>query len=341
MKSSLRYIILSTVMSCIFLYGVSLYYTNIGSVSFYSINGSSLNIAGMIGILFILSYFLFKINVAPFHIWSIETYSSMPTQIIMFIDSISKFIIFAIFCSLYANLFLAEIVFFRKFLLIISIISMVIGGIMPFSQDNIKKFIAYSSIGHMGFALTIFTVLSDILELKYALVYLFSYCISSICFFSGLICTSRYTSVNSFRDTKGAIKIYSIYAYAMICGLFSMIGVPPFIGFIAKMNIFYTILAYNKYYICIIMLVYTILTIAYTIKALMYMFMKSNVEEQTQPSFISKIFNITIIMALVVSNIWFSYIDKQSSQIISSLKTYRQYIKLHEKKREETDTKNA
>lgn len=326
-KTSLNFIILSTIMSCIFLYGASLYYVNIGSVSFYSIDGTLLNTTGTIGLLFILSYLLFKLNAAPFHIWSIGTYAAAPSHIILFLDSITKLILFSIFCSFCANLFLNDILFFQKFLMVIAVISMFVGGIAPFSQNSIKKFIAYSSVGHMGFALIPLATFNNVAELKDSLTYLFSYTLGSVCFFSGLISLKKYINVNSFSDLKGAIKIYPTYAYSMVCGLFSMAGLPPFVGFITKIDIFNAMIKYNKLYICAIMLIYTILTISYTIKALKHIFRKGTIEEKKQTNFAANTFNATMIVFLVFSSIWFKYIDKQSVQIINSLAYYHKYTK--------------
>lgn len=326
-KASLKFIILSAIMSCIFLYGASLYYTNTGSVSFYSINELKLDISGAIGILFVLSYFLFKINAAPFHMWSIVVYESAPMPIVLFLESVIKFIFVSVLCLFCGLIFLNGILFFQKFLLIIEIISMVIGGIAPFSQNNIKKFIAYSSVGQIGFALIILSIFDNISVLKYILTYLFSYMLGSACVFSGLICLNKYINVNLFSDLKGIIKIYPIYAYSIICGLFSIAGLPPFIGFIAKLNIFNTVIKHNDIYMCIIMFIYTILTVSYTVKALKYMFMKGNIEEKRITDIISESFNIMLIILLIVPNIYFKHIDKQFTQIIESLYYDNTYIK--------------
>lgn len=274
-----KYVTANAVMAAIFLYGASLYYLNFGTISYGYLQNISISLTGMIGILFMMSYILFKTNAAPFHTWSIVVYSQSNSILVMFLDSFLKFVLFIILTHFCLILQLCNITFFKSFLLVVAILSMIIGGLVPFSQDNIKKFIAYSSVGHTGFAIIVLYAFTDIAELRSAVTYVFSYFMASLCFFTGLICIKKHKSVKCISDLVGSVKEFPVYAYTMIFGLVSMVGMPPFVNFLAKINVFKMLLLHERYDLVIVISVYTIMTISYTVNIIGEMYTSTTTKE--------------------------------------------------------------
>ncbi|MDR2074981.1 MAG: hypothetical protein LBP31_02050, partial [Holosporales bacterium] len=320
-KTGVKYIILSTIMSAVFLYGTSLYYLNLNSISFVFLSNFDLNFLGTIGIFLIFSYLLFKTNIAPFHTWSVELYDSSPLPLVLFLDSLAKFILFSILACFCSVLLLHRVACFQDFLMTISVISLFIGGIVPFLEKNIKKFIAYSSVGHTGFALIVLSVFEKNLEIKHAIIYVFSYFLSSFCLFIGLIGIEKHKNIKYFDELRGAIKVYPTYLYAVLCGLLSMVGLPPFIGFVAKLNVFYMLAEHGRYWLIAAVSVYTMLTVAYTVSVIKHIFMKSEEkldEVNTKINFLH-VLSVAAILSIVVGSLVFQGIESRVENMVKSL----------------------
>jgi NADH-quinone oxidoreductase subunit N len=323
-KAGVKYIVLSAIMSAIFLYGTSLCYLNSSSISFSFLGHFDHTLSCIIGLFLILSYLLFKANVAPFHTWSIELYDSSPLPLVLFLDSLAKFILLSILACICATLAVYHVTCFQHFLLAISIMSMLVGGICPFLEKSIKKFIAYSSVGHTGFALVILSVFKESAEIKHTIIYIFSYFLSSLCLFIGLIGfigLEKHKNIRYFPELKGAIKVCPIYSYTALCGLLSMVGLPPFIGFVAKFNVFYILAKHNRYDLITIVSIYTILVAAYTVNVVRYIFMSSEENAdvpQTNVKF-THVLSTFAILALGVSSLAFNKIENKVDKMVGTL----------------------
>lgn len=313
-KASARYLIASAIMSTIFLYGASLCYSNFGSISNFCFNAETLDISGRIGILFIISYLLFKMNAAPFHIWSINVYETSSIFLVMVLDTLSKIIIFVVLAHYCVLLLTKNIMFFQTFLMIVSIISMIVGGAAPFTQNNIKKFIAYSSVGHIGFAILVLALFREVGEIRGAITYMFSYCISSLCFFFGVIGIKYYKNIESISELKGVIRDFPIYAYAILCGILSMVGLPPFFSFLAKIEIFNTIVETGRYDMLCVAFFYTLSTIAYTIKIIRYIFTKDNSDVRIIIENKTNVISLFVICVLIIATIFGSAVFERISR---------------------------
>jgi NADH-quinone oxidoreductase subunit N len=323
-----KYMTANAIMAAIFLYGASLYYLNFGTISYGYLPNINMGLTGMIGISFMMFYILFKTNVAPFHTWSIGVYSQSSATLVMFLDSFLKFVLFIIlahFCSMLQS---CHITFFRPLLLVAAVLSMIIGGITPFSQDNIKKFIAYSSIGHTGFAVIVFYVFSDVSELKHAVTYVFSYFMASLCFFTGLICIRKHKNVRYISDLVGSVKEFPVYAYTMMFGLTAMVGLPPFINFLAKVNVFKVLLLHGRYDLIAIVSIYTIMTISYTFNIVQEMYANGTARELSKETeklysqeirrgkVLRNVMCVSLVFAVSFSSLFLETIDKYTNQLM-------------------------
>lgn len=270
-SNAIRYLVLNSVASGIFLYGLSLYYADLGSLCFSNLENSR-SFLFIIGTIFVLSFLLFEIHAAPFHSWVVGIYENMPMRIVAIFDTIFQFFMFFIFAKIISVFISHQVVFYKPFLYCVSILSMLIGGLMPFVQDNIKKFFAFSSIGHVGFILSVFAVANYSTDFKHSMVYISAYVISSVCFFSSILSLESIKKVSNFSDLKGLIKTVPSAGYCIILSMLSMIGLPPFINFVAKLNILSFLIENRSFGILSVSVAYSILCFIYTVKALRYIF---------------------------------------------------------------------
>ncbi len=264
-KCTIRFILSSTVMSAVFLFGCSILYSQFGSLSFTKVNLTK-DFSSMIGSGLILCYLLFKMGCAPFHNWMIDVYEKASTLIILFLDAIWKFFMAFIFIRIFSVFLPGESSRYQLILIAISIMSMIFGSIIPIFQRNIHKFIASASIGHIGFLMTIFATTNVIQSSAEVLSYLSYYAISSICFFSGIMIVRGYRPIKEFSDLTGIINTSPIIGFLILLSMFSMIGLPPFGNFIAKLNIFQLLIQSKNYILLSTSVFYSVTSMFYVIK---------------------------------------------------------------------------
>lgn len=311
LNSGIRYLFTSAFFTGIFLYGASLCYSCVGSLSFNALSKCKENLICDIGISLALFSILFKMAIAPFHMWSISIYHRSSTAVIGVIDLISKtglmFVLIYFVNMMNAN----DLTIYKYILFFCSILSMVLGPIGAIRENNIKSFIAYSAIGHTGFALSVITVFENSQELKWLLAYLMTYIISSMCFFSSLLILKVLKhSKDSFEDIKGIGKSFPFAASIMAIALISMMGLPPFTNFFAKLGVLMLLLAKKSYLLFSASIIYTILTVIYSVRVLVIIFTEkvSSSKKDTLYHRGVSIFAGFIAIILTVGGFWFDNI---------------------------------
>jgi NADH-quinone oxidoreductase subunit N len=167
---------------------------------------------------------------------------------------------------------------YQNVLTILATVSMLLGGIMPIFQENVRRFLAYASIGHMGFILTVFAVTNNMLATSIVMTYLTMYCIPAICFFSTLIIVNMMESVTRFKDIAGLIYRSPIFGFGILLPMFAMIGLPPFPSFFAKLNILKLLISSQSYVLLVTSIIYSILSLFYAAKCMRYLFRRTRSE---------------------------------------------------------------
>jgi NADH-quinone oxidoreductase subunit N len=241
-ESGVKYFVLGALASGLLLYGSSLIYGYTGSTGFsdisYVLNTKDFNLGLIVGLVFLLSGFAFKISAVPFHMWTPDVYEGAPTPITAFFSIGPKV---AALCLMLRVLYgpleplLNE---WRQILIFFSIASMLWGSIAAIVQTNIKRLMAYSSIGHVGYALI--GIISNSQEgargvLYYLLIYLFMN-IGCFCVILSMRVKDRY--VEHINNLSGLSKSNPILAFSFAILMFSMAGIPPLAGFFGKYFIF-------------------------------------------------------------------------------------------------------
>jgi proton-translocating NADH-quinone oxidoreductase chain N len=257
-EAGLKYFLYGAVTSAIMLYGMSLLFgatgtTDLAGIAQFLLGGDpSLQWLAVAAIVFMLAGFGFKIVLAPYHQWAPDTYEGAPTPVTAFLSVASKAAGFAILM----RVFLTALPAFRwqigwmAFLIALSIISMGLGNLIALRQTNIKRMLAYSSIGQAGFIMIGFICLtldadSAFLGMNGTLFYLFAYLFTNMAAFTAVIAYESATGSAEIADYRGLIKRAPILASVLLIALISLTGIPGTGGFLGKFFVFGAAVQFN------------------------------------------------------------------------------------------------
>ena len=267
-EAGLKYFVLSALSSGLLLYGCSLIYGFSGSTNFdvISSNIGSDEFGNIFGIIFILVGLSFKISAVPFHMWAPDVYEGSPTTITLFFSVVPKIAALTVFIRFLYVPFIDLFDQWQSIIIFISIASMLLGSFAAIGQTNIKRLIAYSSIGHIGYALAGLAVGTN-LGIQSSIVYITIYLIMNLGFFSCLLMLKKndvyYESIN---DLSGLSKNHPIISLCFLIQLFSLAGIPPLAGFFAKFYIFIAVIEQSMYFLAIVGLLATVVSAFYYLR---------------------------------------------------------------------------
>jgi NADH-quinone oxidoreductase subunit N len=239
-EAGLKYFVLGALSSGMLLYGASLIYGFTGTVSFAGIavaaKTGSLGI--VFGIVFLLAGLCFKVSAVPFHMWTPDVYEGAPTPVTAFFASAPKVAAMAVFTRVTLTAFPGILPQWQQIVVFVSIASMALGSFAAIGQKNIKRLMAYSSIGHMGFALV--GLASGTAEgAQGVLVYIAIYVAMTLGTFSVILAMKRNGQhVEKISDFAGLSRTNPLLAFFFAMLLFSLAGVPPLAGFFGKFYVF-------------------------------------------------------------------------------------------------------
>ena len=267
-ESGVKYFVLSALSSGLLLYGCSLIYGFSSSTNFnliaQNINSDSYGLA--FGIVFILVGLAFKISAVPFHMWAPDVYQGSPTSVTAFFALLPKVAAITILIRFLYVPFINMIDQWQIIIIFLSIASMLLGSIAAIGQKNLKRLIAYSSIGHMGYALAgIATGSNEGIQssITYMLIYLFM----NLAFFSCVFMLRRNDRYfENLDDLSGLSKNHPILSFCLMIILFSLAGIPPLAGFFAKFYIFKAVIEQSMYFLAIVGLLSTVIAAFYYLR---------------------------------------------------------------------------
>ncbi|MBF0176746.1 MAG: NADH-quinone oxidoreductase subunit NuoN [Magnetococcales bacterium] len=241
-EAGLKYFILGSMASGLFLYGVSLIYGATGGITFSGIQeamlaGGSAHMGTRLGVILVISGLAFKVAAAPFHMWSPDVYEGSPTPVTAFMSALPKIAGFAAIYRVLPGAFASMHGQWGAVLQFLSIISLAVGAFAAIPQTNIKRMLAYSSIGHVGYAL-IGLVPGTSLGYRSILIYLAIYLFMNMGAFAVVLVLARDDVGESIQDYRGLAHKRPLLAAVMAIFMFSMAGIPPLAGFIGKLHIF-------------------------------------------------------------------------------------------------------
>ncbi len=242
-EAGLKYFVLGALSSGMLLYGCSLIYGFTGATGFDAIakfmeGREQASIGLIVGIVFMCAGLAFKVSAVPFHMWTPDVYEGAPTPVTAFFAIAPKVAALALFMRALIVPFLAVSADWQQIIIVISVASMLLGAFAAIWQDNIKRLMAYSSIGHVGFAL-IGLAAGSAEGVRGVLIYLAIYVAMNIGTFACILCMRRKTGmVENISDLSGLSKTNPLMALALAIFMFSMAGIPPLGGFFGKFYVF-------------------------------------------------------------------------------------------------------
>jgi len=267
-ESGLKYFVLSALSSGLLLYGCSLIYGFSGSTNFFIIseNLTQSSYVLTVGIVFILVGLAFKISAVPFHMWAPDVYEGSPTSVTAFFAILPKIAALTIFIRFLYVPFLNLIDQWQMIIIFLSIASMLFGAIAAIGQKNLKRLVAYSSIGHMGYALAGLSTGTNH-GIQSSITYISIYLFMNLAFFSCLFMLKRDEKYfENIEDLSGLAKNHPLLSFSFLIVLFSLAGIPPLAGFFAKFYIFTAVIEESMYSLAIIGLLSTVIAAFYYLR---------------------------------------------------------------------------
>jgi len=267
-ESGIKYFVLSALSSGLLLYGCSLLYGFTGSTNFdiIFINLTTDNKGATFAMVFILVGLAFKISAVPFHMWTPDVYEGSPTSITAFFSVVPKIAGLAVLINFLQTPFQAIKIEWQTILVFISIASMFLGAVAAMKQTNIKRLMAYSSIGHIGYALAAVST-GSISGYSSAITYITIYAIMNIGAFGCIFLMKKdgiYTE--EINDLSGISKKNPLIAMSFLIILFSLAGIPPLGGFFAKFYVFMSVIENEMYALAIVGLLTTVISAFYYLR---------------------------------------------------------------------------
>ena len=273
-EAGLKYFVLSALSSGLLLYGCSLIYGFTGSTNFDLIANqlNSDEYALTFGIVFILVGLAFKISAVPFHMWAPDVYEGSPTSVTLFFTMVPKVAALTVFIRFLYIPFLNLIEQWQMILIFLSIASMLFGAIAAIGQTNLKRLIAYSSIGHVGYMLAGLATGSNA-GVQSSVIYITIYILMNLGLFSCLLMMKRDNKYyENIDDLSGLSKNHPLLSLSLLLILFSLAGIPPLAGFFAKFYIFKSVIEQSMYFLAIIGLLSTVVAAFYYLRIIKIMY---------------------------------------------------------------------
>ena len=303
-EAGLKYFLLGAFSSGILLFGCSLIYGFTGTTNFLELGkiftcGAEEVLAGIssvraceLGMVFILVGFLFKLSAVPFHMWAPDVYEGAPTSVTAFFSIVPKVSVLAVFIRLFYEGFYDLMVPWQQLILFSSIASMILGSLAALSQNKVKRLLAFSSIGHVGYLLIGFCC-GTIEGIQALLLYLFVYIIMTMNVFAIILCPlrrdifscndstasgrtiTRIERIKYTTDLAMLAKTNPILASTLTITMFSIAGIPPLAGFYSKAFLMFAAMTSAQYLLAIVGVLTSVVTCFYYIRIVKIMYFES------------------------------------------------------------------
>ena len=267
-EAGIKYFILGALSSGLLLFGISYIYGFTGNTNFnlIAVNYSEDSLGLIIGIVFVCSGLAFKVSAVPFHMWTPDVYQGAPTPITGFFALAPKIAAMGLLVRFLFNSFGEIYIDWQQILIFISIASMLFAAIAAIAQTNIKRLMAYSSIGHIGYALIGVACVSSE-GLKSLTVYLIIYLIMNISVFAFILTMKRNDEYfEQISDMSGLYRNHPFSAIMISLMMFSLAGIPPLAGFFGKFYIFMAAVESNMFILAIIGIIASVIGAFYYLR---------------------------------------------------------------------------
>ncbi|MEN9500941.1 MAG: NADH-quinone oxidoreductase subunit NuoN [Pseudomonadota bacterium] len=286
-EAAMKYFVLGAAASGFLLYGISLLYGLSGKLdiagvaTWVSTQQVMTNIPLLFALVFIVAGVAFKFGAVPFHMWVPDVYQGSPLAVTVFLGSVPKIAALAMLLRVLAETLGGALAAWAQMLMVFAILSILIGNLAAVAQFNLKRMLAYSTISHMGFVL-LAVLTGSVTGFSAALFYIITYALTAAGGFAMLILLGHGgKEAQTLDDLKGLNERNPWYAFIMLLLLLSMAGVPPLVGFYAKLSAIQAVVQAGYVGAAIFMVVMSVVGAFYYLRAIKYMYFEK--AEQTTP----------------------------------------------------------
>jgi NADH-quinone oxidoreductase subunit N len=284
-EAAIKFFVLGSLASGTLLYGMSIIYGITGSLQLSEIAtalhfGLGANVGVLFGIAFIIVGIGFKFGAVPFHMWIPDVYEGSPTCVTLFIGSAPKIAAFALTMRLLSEGLAPSQPDWGQMLIVLAVLSMAIGNVVAIAQTNLKRMLAYSTISHVGFILL--GILSGTAQgYQAAMFYTITYVIVAAGAFGMIVLLSRRGfEADTLEDFKGLNARSPWFAGMMAIFMFSLAGVPPFIGFYAKLWVIQAVLGIGNLWLAVVAVLFSVVGAYYYLRILKLMYFDEPIDKE-------------------------------------------------------------
>jgi NADH-quinone oxidoreductase subunit N len=285
-EAAMKYFVLGALASGLLLYGLSMLYGATGSLELTRVayaleHGQSHTRLAVFGLVFVVAGIAFKLGAVPFHMWIPDVYHGASTPATLFIGAAPKLAAFAFIMRLLANGLQGMTADWQMMLVILAVASIGLGNIVAIAQSNLKRMLAYSTISHMGFL--VLGILSGTDNgYSSALFYVVAYVLMTLASFGMILLLSRAGfEAEDIDDFKGLNKKSKWYAFMMLIVMFSLAGIPPAVGFLAKLAVLQAVLEAGYTWVVVYAVLMSVIGAFYYLRVVKVMYMDEPVGEIT------------------------------------------------------------
>ncbi|MCE7916942.1 MAG: NADH-quinone oxidoreductase subunit NuoN [Nitrosomonas sp. PRO5] len=285
-EAAIKFFVLGALASGFLLYGMSMLYGATGTLHLPELakvihSGQADHEIFIIGLVFVVAGIGFKLSAVPFHMWAPDIYEGAPTAVTLFIGSAPKFAAFGFVMRLLVGGLGDLVTDWQGMLVLLAVASMAVGNIAAIAQQNIKRMLAYSTISHMGFVLLGFIAAGEN-GYSSSMFYVIAYVLMTLGAFGIIMLVSREGfEADKISDLKGLNQRNPWLAFMMLLVMFSMAGIPPMIGFYAKLSVLQAVLEAGYIWLVVVAVMLSLIGAFYYLRIIKFMYFDA--PEQTQP----------------------------------------------------------
>jgi len=284
-EAAMKYFVLGAIASGTLLYGISILYGVTGTIQLdelaaYFAGDDSMSAPAMLGLAFVIVGVAFKFGAVPFHMWLPDVYHGAPAPVTLFIGSAPKIAAFAFTWRVLSESLGDLSASWTDMLAILSVLSLAVGNVVAIAQTNLKRMLAYSTISHVGFILMGFVAGTES-GLSAAMFYTVTYSVTAAAAFGMILLLSRKGfEAENLEDFKGLNARSPWFALMMLMVMFSMAGVPPFVGFYAKLVVLEGVIDAGMLWLAIAGVAFAVIGAFYYLRIVWYMYFADPVDDE-------------------------------------------------------------
>jgi NADH-quinone oxidoreductase subunit N len=283
-ESGFKYMLYGAMTSAVMLYGFSLLFGFAGTTNIYALaaalKAGQIPAVGVLGIIFLIIVGLgFKVSIVPFHFWAPDVYEGSPTPVAGFLSTASKAAGFAVIARLFLIAFPGFAANWTSVIAILAAVTMTVGNLLALPQKNLKRLLAYSSIGHAGYAMIGIVALSNQTDPVSALgvtsvaFYMLAYIVTNLAAFGIVMAVGRVVGSDDYDAYRGLSRRAPGLSLIMLAAFLSLAGMPPFGGFVAKVVVFAAGVQANYVWLVVIGILNSVVGVYYYLNVMKYVYL--------------------------------------------------------------------